>query len=84
MEKKIRNETRIPTKQNISSLKNALANILAKNKEVKQNNTAQEKPKENIVGNPPIQPEKKVENSSINSTKPPEVPQEILEDVLKV
>ena len=84
MEKKIRNETRIPTKQNISSLKSALVNILAKNKEIKQNNTTQEKPKESVVGNPPIQPEKNVENSNINSTKPPEVPQEILEDVLKV
>lgn len=76
MEKKIRNETRIPSKQNISDLKSALANILSKNGAKTQNVT----PQANNVQND----KKDVVTNSQQSQKPAEVPQDVLENILKV
>lgn len=76
-EKKIRNETRIPSKQNINSLKSALANILAKNKESSANLTETKEQTNSI-------PEKKDENTVSTVSRPAEVPKEVLEDVLRL
>lgn len=76
MEKKIRNETRIPSKQNISDLKSALANILSKNNAKNQNVTPQA---DNVKND-----KKEVVTNSQQSQKPAEVPQDVLENILKV
>ncbi len=75
----VQNDTKkVPSKENLSSLKDALANVISKPKqevpkkeEIKQQVIVEEKPKQQ---NQPI-PEKKVQNN--------EIPEDVLRDLLK-